>query len=47
MTRILIICVLFAIAYITWTAVYLLPYTRDEVLSDANLQRAFNAAIRY
>ena len=43
--RVLISCVLFAAAYLIWVAVYLLPHTRDEVFSDANLRRAFHAAI--
>lgn len=45
--RAVILAAAVAAAYLIWAAVYLLPYTRDEVFSDANLRRAFDAAIRY
>lgn len=41
------ICAIFAVAYLVWVATYLMPYTRDEVFSDANLRRVFHAAIFY
>lgn len=47
MTVRVLICALAVAAYVIWAAVYLLPSTRDEVFSDANLRRAFDAAIRY
>jgi hypothetical protein len=42
-----LICALAVLAYVIWAAIYLLPYTRDEVFSGANLRRAFHSAIRY
>lgn len=43
MTRIFI-CLLAVAAYLVWVAIYLMPYSRDEVLSDANLRRVFGTA---
>lgn len=44
--RILIV-IAFAAAYLLWVATYLMPYTREQLFSDANLRRVFNAAIHY
>jgi hypothetical protein len=41
------ICVGAVVAYLAWVATYLLPYTRAEVFSDANLRRVFHTAIHY
>jgi hypothetical protein len=41
------ICAAAVAAYLAWVATYLLPYTRAEVLSDANLRRVFHTAIHY
>lgn len=41
------ICVIFAVAYLVWVATYLMPQSRDEVFSDANLRRVFATAIHY
>lgn len=38
---------IFAVAYLVWVATYLMPYTRAEVFSDANLRRAFHTAVFY
>jgi hypothetical protein len=43
----IVILAIFIVAYLAWAAAYLLPYSRDEVLSDANLRRVFHAATRY
>lgn len=39
------ICAIAVVAYLVWVATYLMPYTRDEIFSDANLRRVFHAAI--
>ncbi len=41
------ICAIAVVAYLVWVATYLMPYTRDEVFSDANLRRVFHTAIYY
>lgn len=41
------ICAIFALAYLAWVATYLVPYSRAEVFSDANLCRVFATAIHY
>lgn len=40
----LFIVIAFAAAYLVWVATYLMPYSRAEVLSDANLRRVFGTA---
>ena len=41
------ICAIAVAAYLAWVAIYLMPYTRDEVFSDANLRRVFHTATFY
>ena len=43
----LFIVIAFIAAYLAWVAVYLMPYTREQLFSDANLRRVFHAAIHY
>jgi hypothetical protein len=43
----LFIVIAFIAAYLAWVALYLMPYSREQMFSDANLRRVFHAAIHY